>query len=112
MTHTLEERCCDFCKSGRTTKQSLRIAFQEDTDLGNISCLACIPVAVCTHCGAKNWTREAETITEDSVRREYVKLLSARRRSAEPYPDHVKLRSSYWRPSPYPIRRLEMVRWN
>ena len=111
MARTLEESC-DFCKSGRITKRSLRIAFREDTDLGSISCLACIPVAICARCGAKHWNRDAETITEDAVRREYVKLLSALRHSAEPYRDDVKLRSSYSRPSPYPLRNLEMMRRN
>lgn len=65
------------------SRRSLRIAFHEDTDLGRVSCLASIPVEVCARCGATNWNRDAETITEDAVRREYVKLLSARRRSSD-----------------------------
>jgi hypothetical protein len=88
------------------SRRSLRIAFHEDTDLGRVSCLASIPVEVCARCGATNWNRDAETITEDAVRREYVKLLSARRRSSE----HGRLRPLHQRPSPYPIRNLEMMR--
>jgi hypothetical protein len=31
---------CDFCRLGRLNQRSLRIAFRQETNLGDISCLA------------------------------------------------------------------------
>ena len=101
MVHSQNEKCCDFCRIGRIKKSSLRIALRQDTDLGCISCLADIPVGACDRCGWQIWSQDTEAITEDAIRREYVKLLSARRRSSNPYHDEPL----YWRPSLYPYRR-------
>ena len=87
MVHSQNEKSCDFCRIGRIKKSSLRIALRQDTDLGRISCLADIPVGACDRCGWQIWSQDTEAITEDAIRREYVKLLSARRRSSNPYHD-------------------------
>jgi hypothetical protein len=86
MNHTEPTVCCDFCKTGRLTQRCVPVAFRQQTDLGSIACLAAIPVGVCDLCGSKNWSGNAEAITEDAVRREYVKLLSERRRARPVYP--------------------------
>ena len=83
---------CDFCRLGRLNQRSLRIAFRQETNLGDISCLAEIPVGVCDLCGSKNFSRDVETIAEDAVRREYVKLLSSRRRKPALYPNDLLTR--------------------
>jgi len=113
MAHSQNEKCCDFCRTGRVTKRSLRIAFRQDTDLGHVSCRADIPVGVCDRCGCKNWNEDAEAVTEDAVRREYVKLLSMQRRSSDPYVDWVKFVSMRGRsPASYPIGSLAQLRCN
>jgi hypothetical protein len=111
MTHNQNEQCCDFCKTGRVMKSSLRIAFRQETDLGSVSCLADLPIGVCDRCGAKNWNKDAEAIAEETVRREYVKHLSMRRRQrnedAEALAGHVvKLLSMRPAPAPYPLTAL------
>jgi hypothetical protein len=91
----LEEKLhCDFCKLGRLNHRSLRIAFRQETNLGDISCLADIPVGVCDRCGSKNFSRDVEAIVEDAVRREYVKLLSSQRRKPALYPNDLLTRLS------------------
>jgi hypothetical protein len=113
MAHSQNEKCCEFCKIGRVAKRSLRIAFRQDTNLGYVSCLANIPIGVCDRCGCKNWNEDAEAITEDAVRREYVKLLSMHRRAPDPYPDCMKLPSLERRsPPPYPIASLAQILCN
>jgi hypothetical protein len=109
MTHTRSEMRCDLCDVGRVIKRRLRIAFLQETDLGYVSCLAEVPLGVCERCGCKNWNEEAEIITEDTVRREYVKLLSKRRRSSDPYQADLKLRSMYRHSAPYPLDTVATV---
>jgi hypothetical protein len=111
MAHSRNEKCCDFCRIGHINKRPLRIAFRQDTHLGRISCLADIPVGVCDRCGWQIWSEDAETVIEDAVRREYIKLLSARRRS-DPYQDGARLQSIYRRPSLYPYASLAQLRCN
>jgi hypothetical protein len=67
---------CDFCKSGHVTRHERPIAFRQLTDRGYVSCRVTIPLGVCDRCGSEHWTENAEAITEDAVRREYVRLLS------------------------------------
>ena len=114
------ENGCEFCKSGRVMRRSLRIAFRQETDLGCVSCLADLPLKVCDRCGSKNWDNDADAIAEEAVRREYVKLLSMRRRQrnedAQALEDRVrrdypKLLSMPWpAPAPYPIGGLAQLR--
>jgi hypothetical protein len=111
MAHSQNEKCCDFCRIGRINKRPLRIAFRQDTDLGHVSCLADIPVGACDRCGWQIWSQDAETITEDAVRREYVKLLSARRRSSDPYQNDARVESNR-RSSLYPYASLAQLRCN
>jgi hypothetical protein len=111
MAHSQNEKCCDFCRIGRINKRALRIAFRQDTDLGHVSCLADIPVGACDRCGWQIWSQDAETITEDAVRREYVKLLSARRRSSDPYQNDARVESNR-RSSLYPYASLAQLRCN
>jgi hypothetical protein len=85
----MDNQFCDFCKFGRLNQRSLRIAFRQETNLGGISCLADIPVGVCDRCGSKNFSRDVDAIAEDAVRREYVKLLSSRRRKPPLYPNDL-----------------------
>jgi hypothetical protein len=109
MTHTRSAMRCDFCDIGRVIKRRLRIAFRQETDLGYVSCLAEVPLGVCERCGCKNWNEEAEIITEDTVRREYFKLLSKRRRSSDPYQADLKLRSMYRHSAPYALDTVATV---
>jgi hypothetical protein len=77
MSDQSNQHGCDFCKSGHVTRHHRGIAFRQWTDRGYVSCRVTIPLGVCDHCGSKHWTEDAEAITEDAVRREYAKLLSA-----------------------------------
>jgi len=64
---------CDFCESGHVTARDQHIAFRQLTDRGYVSCRVTVPVGVCDHCRSGHWSKEAEAVVEEAVRREYEK---------------------------------------
>jgi hypothetical protein len=65
---------CHFCKRGYFRERPEEIAFHQWTNKGYVLCRVTVTLAVCDHCGSRNWSEDIEALLDEAVRQGYDKL--------------------------------------
>jgi hypothetical protein len=66
-----EVEICAHCSRGRVIRRRQEIDFLQWSDRGVLHCHAIVPIGICDACGAKTWDEIAESIVEETIRKEY-----------------------------------------